>query len=414
VGTANKPLTAEEAAQIALKNNPSIGIAHGQWTSARGNLVSQTAALLPQITLSEGYTRQETLRASGGSGGTGSTGTTGGGGGRGNGFSGSATLNQLIFDFNHTVDLVRQQEALARSAQHLYTKAQTDAILLVKDAFYTYVQDMALVQVQQANVASAQASLDLAQASLNAGLGAPADVINARTTLANDIQQLLQARATAVTARTTFTQDMGIDPRTPFTASNSTEPAEPAADINTLVNQALLQRPDVLAADEQVRAAQFEVSAAKTFNAPNFNLQVSLTNSGPRDPLANAGLSGFFGVTWPLIDGGEGAGRTEAAHGDLEAAKEQLRQTTLAAIQDVSTAYMNVKTDEERVTVAATQVENATKNVQLAQGQYKAGVTPFVTVITAQAAQVQAESDQATAVANLAQARATLAHSLGH
>ncbi len=283
----NKPLTAEEAAQIALKNLPAIGIAMGQWVEARGVLVTQAAALYPQLSASQNYARQETLHGNSGSvlpsvggttgtggtgtggtgtGGTGTTGSNGSGttattktGSQLAGYSGGVVLNQLVFDFNHTRDLVREDNALAKSAQQTYTKAQIDAIYQVKNQFYTFAQNEELVQVQQANVDSAQAALDLAQASLDAGLGAPADVINARTTLANDISALIQAEATATTSRFTLCVDMGVDPRTPIVpdiSTASTEPDEPTSDVNTMVMEALQQRPDILAAILQIRVRQ--------------------------------------------------------------------------------------------------------------------------------------------------------------
>ncbi len=404
----NAPLTAQEAAQIALRYQPSVAIALAQVEQAKGLLITQQAAEFPTVEATQTYLRQETIH-----------GVTGGNTSRAlaanaQGFSGGLVLNQLIFDFNHTRDLVKQNAAEVRSYQHSYSKAQIDAILLVKTAFYTFVQNEGLVKVQQANVDSAQASLDLAQASLNAGLGAPADVISARTTLANDIQALVQAKATATTSRISLCLDMGIDPRTPIVPSDATEPQEPSADVNVMVSQAIKDRPDMLASLELVKAAGYGVSAARTSNAPSFNLQVGLTNNGYSVPLTSDSLSAGLTVTWLFEDGGAAAGRVETAHGVADQAKANLQQTTLQVINDVTSAYVNVKSSEERVQVADTQVENAQKNVELAQGQYKAGVTPFVTVITAQAELEQAQSDQVTAVANLAQARATLTHALGH
>lgn len=403
----NKPLSAEEAAQIALKNLPAVGVAWGQYVEAKGALVTQAAALYPQLTATQTYLRTEVLK-----------GQNGGSASRtlvanSTGFSGGVVLSQLIFDFNHTRDLVRQSAAEAKSAQHSYTKAQIDAVLQAKQAFYTFAQDQELVDVQQANVDSAQASLDLAQASLDAGLGAPADVINARTTLANDIQSLLQARVTATTARITLCLDMGIDPRTPVVPANSVEPPESSQDVNALVDLAIKQRPDMLAAIEAVKAAGYGISAARTSNAPSLGLQVGANNNGFHDPLNDESISGAVTVTWAFDDAGAAAGRVESAKGNAIVAKEQLQQTTLMVISDVSSAYISVKTAEQQEDVAKTEVENATKNVELAEGQYKAGVTPFVTVITAQAALVLAKSSQVNAISTLAQARAALVHAVG-
>lgn len=472
----NAPLTADEAAQIALHNQPNVAIARAAVTIARGQVVQQQSGLLPSISFHQSYSKTDnfvvqhrnngnnavvttsgttgtttagttgttagttgttagttgttagttgatagtTGTTAGTTGSTTTTNTTGGGtstnfvGVANGGFSGGLTLNQLIFDFNHTRDLVRQAQAQERAAQHGYSKAQIDTILAVKDAYYVFVQDQNLVNVQQANVNAAQSSLDQAQASLNAGLGAPADVVNAKTNLANAVQALLEARQTALTARVALAQAMGIDPRTPIVPSTAGEPAEPTQDVNTLVDQALRDRPDIQQELELVRASGFAVSAARTANAPTLNLQVNAQNQGETNPLANQALTGALQLVWNFEDAGLTAGRIETAHGEAEQAKQDLILTTQSAISELSQAWVDVKTAEQRVDLAAVQVQNAQENYNLALGQYQAGVTVFVTVITAETQLVQAQADQVIAQANLSEARAQLTHALGH
>jgi outer membrane protein TolC len=464
-GVPNTPLTAQEAAALALAKQPNVAIALAQLEAARGQVAQTKSGLYPQLNLSQAYSRTDTfygntnnsnpvVSTTGGttgsttgttagttgttsgttgttsgttgttSGTTGTTSTTTSGTtgtaastlivGKSQGWSGEVTLSQLLFDFNHTRDLVSEYEAAERAAKHGYTKAEIDTILTVKQAFYTYVQNDGLAKVQLANVNSAQASLTLAQALVAGGLGAPADVVSATTTLDTAEQALVQARATALTSRLTLCFDIGIDPRTPFVPANSAEPAESGDDLNTLVNLAVMRRPDVLQAVETLRSEGYAVSAARTSNAPTFNFQLGVTNFGQTNPLATDSLVPTVSVTWTFEDAGLTAGKVESAKAEQEIAKQTLQLTTQGAIQDVSTSFVNVQAAEQRLTVANAEVANGVQNLKLAQGQYQAGVTPFVTVITAQAQQVQAEVDQVNAIANLAQTRATLSHSLGN
>lgn len=463
-GVPNKPLTAQEAAQIALTNQPNVAIALANFAASRGQVTQSKAGLYPQLSLNQSFSKTDTFygnsknsnstvattsgttgattgttatttgttatttgtTAGTTAGTTGTTATTTGttatttgtttGGvviGRSQGWSGGVTLNQLLFDFNHTRDLVAEFEAAERAAKHLYSKAEIDTILTVKQAFYVYVQNQSLVDVQQANVDSAQASLNLAQAEVQGGLGAPADVVSATTTLDTAEQALVQSRATALNSRIALCFAMGIDPRTPFVPSSSTEPTEPGDDLNTLVDMAVMHRPDVLAAVETLRSEGYAVRAARTSNAPSFNFQLGVNNFGETNPLGTDSLVPTVSVTWLFEDAGLTAGKVESARAEEEVAKQNLQLTTQGAIQDVTTSFVNVQAAEQRLTVANAEVANSTENLKLAQGQYQAGVTPFVTVITAQAQMVQSRSDQAVAIANLAETRATLSHSLG-
>src|SRR5581483_5060720 len=98
--------------------------------AAQGRTQQVRAGLLPNLSLSAGYTHQETLATEGGSitaaggGTTGTTGTTG----AFPGYQAAVTVRQLLFDFNHTRDLVRQAQALERTATATLTRVQADLV----------------------------------------------------------------------------------------------------------------------------------------------------------------------------------------------------------------------------------------------------------------------------------------------
>src|SRR5205807_7424565 len=79
----------------------------------------------------------------------GGTVTTGGCGVTVAGYQAAGTLRQLLFDFNHTRELVREEVALERVAAANLTRVESDLVLQVKQAFYTDVQDEGLVIVNE-------------------------------------------------------------------------------------------------------------------------------------------------------------------------------------------------------------------------------------------------------------------------
>src|SRR5579872_2188872 len=203
----NRSLTADEAAQIALARQPSIPAASGEVTAAQGRTQQTRAGLLPTLSVSAGYTRAQQLRGQGGS----TTPLFG----TGDDFVTDAILSQLIFDFNHTRDLVRQARALERASLHNLTATQANVLQQTKQAFYLYVQALQLVSVNQQNVANRQSQLALANARFRVGLGLPSDVANAQTAVSEAVQSLVVAQNGAAAAQVTLAGLMGIDPRTP-------------------------------------------------------------------------------------------------------------------------------------------------------------------------------------------------------
>jgi len=414
----NRPLTADEAARIALRLQPNITVARAGVQAAQGRTQQARSGELPTVGLGAGYTHQDTLATEGGGSTGNNTGGTGTGGATGTtfsfpGYQASLTVRQLLFDFNHTRDLVRQSAALERAANANLTGVQQAVVLQVKQAFYTYAQNVRLVAVNEANVRNTQAQLDLAQARLKSGLGLPSDVVRAQTAVADAVFQLNQAQNSASVARVNLALLMGIDPRTPIEAADTSEPAVTANDVNALVNRALAQRPEILAAQATLQAAQHGVNAAKTTNAPSVAANLGLSSRGSDFPPGNDFFTVGVSVQWNLFDSGLTAGRVKEARANVEAAQAQLTNARLVVVSDVSQAYLNLRTAEQRVTTADAEVANAEESVRLAEGRYRSGLGTFLDLITAQTALVTARTNRVNAQSAVDQARAALSRAIG-
>ncbi len=418
------PLSADEAVAVALRLQPNVIIARSAIEAAAGRTRQAQSGLLPQFGLNAGITNsgQITGSRSGGS----STGTTGGstggstGGGGGTVSAGfgirtnaAVSVSQLLFDFGRTRDQVREDAALQRAATHEYTATQEDTALAVRQAYYNYGEALAQVTVSESNLANRQAQLDLANARLGAGVGAPGDVVQAKTALAAAVDALVTARAAAELDRVSLAQAIGIDPRTPLTLTAATEPEVNTADPNGLVKSALSQRPAVLAARERVNAAQYGVSAASKTNYPSLSLSGSLSARGSNNPLDSESTSVGVTLSWPFGDGGLGAGRVQEARAGLVTAQAQLTQATQQVVAEVAQSYLNLVSADQRLVAAQQGLANAVEYLRIAEGRYRGGIGAFLDVTTAQAALFSAQQTLARSTADVQRSRAALRHAIG-
>lgn len=394
----NRPLTAEEASQIALHHQPSISAATGTVVSAQGRKQQAQSDLLPSLTTSAGYSN--TLSSTAGM-------VTS------EGFSVGATVRQLIFDFNHTRDLVRQASAQEQAAGANLTRAQSDLVLQTKQAFYTYQQNIRLVAVQEANLRNRQYHVTLAQARLKSGIGLPVDVVRAQTAVADAVLSLNLARTAASTSRVNLASFMGIDPRTPVQVAETGEEVPASENLDQLVSLGVKQRPEMLQASAGVQVAQYGLSAAKTSNSPAIEGTLGLTARGDNDPFDKNAVSVGVAAVFTPFDSGFTAGRVKEARGNVQTAQSELESTRIAVVSDVSQAYLNLKTAEQRVATADAEVLNAQEAERLAQGSYSAGLGTFIDVLDAQTALATAQANRVNAQSAVDQARAALAHSIG-
>ena len=118
-------------------------------------------------------------------------------------------------------------------------------------------------------------------------------------------------------------------------------------------------------------------------------------------------------LTWDPFDGGLTHGKVVQAKANLSASQSSLDAASLSVISDVSQAYINLRTAEQHVVTANSEVANAQVALDLALGRYQAGLGIFLNVLDAQAAQVTAQTNLVTAQSSVNQARAALAHAIG-
>lgn len=392
----NTPLTATEAALIALRHQPAIVVAQQGVLAAQGRLQQTKAGLSNTVGLSGGFSTQPINpgRASN------------------DGFAATVTVKQLLYDYNHTRDLVRQSTAQTDSAQANLTRAQSDTVFQVKQAYYNYAQALRLVAVQEANLRNRQDHLAQAKARVTAGVGLPIDVVRAETAVADAILNLSLAQNAAAVNRVALAQFMGLDPRTPIVIGDSAEPAPKADDVNTLVQSALKQRPEIRQAQANLQASGYAINAAKTSNSPTVVGSVGYGVQDTTFPPTRDTLTLGVAVQWNAFDAGLTKGKVAEAQANQTTAQAQLDAATISVTNDVAQAYLNAKSAEQRLATAITEVTNAQEGVRLAQGRYNAGLGIFLDVLDAQAALVTANTNQVNAQSALDQARAALAHAL--
>lgn len=395
------PLTAADAVSIALRRQSSLVVARADVRAAQGRVLQARSQLYPQLGLN-GSASDVRI-----------TGTGGGGGFNPSRFSTSVTVNQLLFDFLRTLDSVRQQEALERASAHVLTATESDLALQVKQAFYGFSEAAQLVQVSEENVANRQRQLALANAQLEQGIGQPGDVVRAKTNLADAVIALTTARTSATTAGVNLAQLMGIDPRTPLSPAPSTEAAPPTGDLISLVESAMADRPEIAAAKERVIAARFGSAAAAKTSAPRLGFNASLATRGADGPFETKTSTVGVTIGWTFGDGGLAAGRSREARALEEAARAILVDATQQVVADVSQAFVDVKSAEQRLETAKVQLVNARELVRISEGRYQGGIGQFLDLTDAQSSLVTAERNVAQAEADLQRSRAALSRAVG-
>ena len=203
-------------------------------------------------------------------------------------------------------------------------------------------------------------------------------------------------------------RQVNIVPPPDLEAQNVSERA-----VDDLIQAAMRMRPDLAAAQAQVRAAQSNVTVQESLGKPSISAFGSLggTNSVPGpDPR-----SGAIGVQLniPLFTGFRNTYRVYQAREQVEFEAANRDRLASDISLDVWRAYQDLRTQRQALDAANDLVASAVENYNVALARYKAGVGTITDLLTAQSAQIDAELQRIRARYQWNLAKATLAKAIG-
>ena len=219
----------------------------------------------------------------------------------------------------------------------------------VATAYVALLADEQRLRLAEETFASQQKSLDLTQRTFDIGTASGLDVAQARTTVET-------ARADRATYRTQVTQDVNaLELLVGETLAADALGVEGAAagdrllavarDIGAparLSSDLLLRRPDVLAAENKLRAANVDIGAARAARFPTISLTTSIGQASAElsDLFSGAARTWSFvpALSVALFDGGAGAANVRGAEVSREAAVASYEQTIQIAFREVADA----------------------------------------------------------------------------
>jgi NodT family efflux transporter outer membrane factor (OMF) lipoprotein len=154
------------------------------------------------------------------------------------------------------------------------------------------------------------------------------------------------------------------------------------------------QRPDVRAAEEQLRSANAQVGVAIANRLPQFTLTGAAGGTatqftqmfGPGGPFWNI----IGGVTQPLFDGNTLLHRERAADQALIEAAAQYRSTVLGAYQNVADTLHALKSDADALAAALEAERAARVTLDLTRRQMDVGYVNYLTLLNAEITYQQA------------------------
>ncbi len=398
----SKPLDLSSVINTALCNNPDTRFA---WVTAM-NKASQVGinkgAYLPSLDAS-GSATQNRQQASGQTTNYGQQ-------------NAALTFSYLLYDFGARSANLENAEKLLTAANETQSYTVQSVFLLATQAYYQFFAAKASLDAYIEAEKLALESYNAALAKYEVGVATPADKLQAKTAYSQAVLSRGKAFGEMQNAKGTLLNTLGLDAdaNVSLSAPPQNTPKESfLQNVRELITSAKKARPDLLAAQAEIKAAEAGVKSLEASGRPTISLNSTLgyTDTSITSP-SKTGTVGVY-LTIPLFSGFQTAYKVRAAKEQAKLKEISYQKLEKQIALEVYKAYNNLTTDFETYKTSIDLVGSAEQSMKVASGRYKAGVGNIIDVLTAQNALASANQQKISALYNWHISKAVLAQSLG-
>ncbi len=392
-------LTLDKCVDIALQQQPTVMAAQYNIRAGESRVGEAQSAYYPQLNATGQYSRIKPIPGTTLSGNTGSF----------DQYSAAASLTQLIYDFGKTPAQVRIQKLNLDASHSDFDTTRAQTILSVKQAYYGVLQAQRNLEVAKETVSQFSQHLDQAKGFFEAGTRAKFDVTKAEVDLSNAKLNMITADNALRIARVTLSNTMGLNDAPEYRVEDSLSYVKKEMPLDKAIGTAFKNRPELIATDLRVRAAEESINLARKGYFPVISGNAGYTRESISD--ASFRLEGWNAgvvVSVPIFSGFLTHHQVQESIATFNAAKANEDSLKLSITLEVQQAFLNLRAAAERIPTAELGVEQATENLDIANGRYSAGVGNPIEVTDAQVsytnsktAYIQALYDYNVAAANL-------------
>ena len=403
---ATKMYTLAEVVDVALRNSPATRLSYSQARAAADVYGSSQGRWFPTVTA--GIATQRSLQVA--AQGQKSIERTQ--------YGPTLSLQYTVLDFggrNGSID-VAKETAIAANLSHNATVENT--ILLVEASAFNYLSTRAQRDAQRSSLDLATKALDVANERHRVGLATLADVLQAQTARSQAELELQTLEGQLQVTRGSLAVAMGLPANAAFDVPDLPATADSvhfiAESVDTLIDLAVKNRPELAVSRAQASAASSQIRVARSGYLPT--LGFTGTGGNTRSTVSSFQGNSYnlnFGVSIPVFSGFSNQYDVAAASENYQAALSRAENTKAQVIQQVFNAYYLLRTATNQVRTSRDLLASATRSEEVARERYREGVGTIVDLLIAQSALADAQAQAIDARWNWRTALAQLAHDVG-
>lgn len=319
------------------------------------------------------------------------------------------------FDFGLRAAVRRSRDLLA--AAHAGTEvARRELLRSVRESYFGLALATAKRRAAEESLAAAEELEKITALQHEYGEVPDVDAIRARLQTAQRRDDLEQARVQETITNAALRVLVGHQPDEPLAVSSLT--AEPSmTDIERLTPVSIMQRPQLVQAAAQQRAASEDIAVARAERLPSLTYSADEGFDSPSlqtdEIRQHSGYLITASLRIPIFDWGTARARQRQAEIRAESAARQLTLTQREVEQQDFRSREEAASAVRRATNARSAVADARRNVDISIARYRAGEAPILEVTDALTTLAQQRLNLQQALFDFEVARAQLQEAAG-
>lgn len=275
------------------------------------------------------------------------------------------------------------------SLEETHRSTQISLVAEVANAWLTLAADKSLLQLAEDTLKSQQASYELTRRSHDLGNSSGVALAQAQSTVASAREDVAEYTSQVRQDINALTLLVGASvPDALLPATLDVEAAQLVEIPAGLPSSLLQRRPDVLAAEHDLKAANADIGAARAALFPSITLTGAAgTSSTDLSGLFKGGSGAWSfapGISVPIFNAGSLRASLESAKTEKDIRLATYEKTVQSAFREVADALAVRSTLQDRLDAQRALVDATERSYQLSDALYRNGANSYLEVLDAQ------------------------------
>ncbi len=374
-------LTLGDAVRLTREHNPKALHAREGVNAADASVTRSRSAWFPQVSVRAGYRYIDPVSAMPFNGSTMQFVPH-------DNYDARIGAEMLLFDFGRTGRSVDLAKSGRSTASHQRDMALRELSLATVQAFYSVLFLDEAIRVQDKEITALRQNLDHMKKRYDEGVATRFDLLSTEVRLAEAGNRKIDLEAQLDNRRIDLRRLCGLDAKAPLELKGSIEVTKADLEATKAAAGAVEQRPELLIAMENSRAAQFRKSLAAKEGLPKIVGSASWGTTNGYQPdidKMRTNVAAGVGLELPIFTGFRTSASTREAAAMMRAAGQERIDTEQMVRAEIGKSLNDLRSSAEKVGATSLQVSQADLAARHARVRYLNGLATTLDLLDAEA-----------------------------